>query len=106
MVRILQTSHINELSCMPSCPTCSKTWMRAQPCSRATPYLHISGTHIKEWLLVQDLADAIEEGEVQKFTEVVYQFDSMTRLDPWKTTLLLRTKQNITAKEHEEDDLT
>lgn len=80
--------------------------MTAQLCSLAIPYLHISGTQIKAWLWVQDLADAIEEGEVQKFTEVVYQFDSMTRLDPWKTTLLLRTKQNITAKEHEEDDLT
>lgn len=66
--------------------------------------LSFSGT--RECKFLQDLADAIEEGEVQKFTEVVYQFDSMTRLDPWKTTLLLRTKQNITAKEHEEDDLT
>ncbi|KAJ6322557.1 hypothetical protein OIU77_012405 [Salix suchowensis] len=33
-------------------------------------------------------------------------FDSMTPLDSWKTTLLLRVKEKLKAKELEEDDLT
>lgn len=44
---------------------------------------------------LQDLADACEEGDTEKFTNSVAEFDSMTRLDPWKTTLLLRVKKRI-----------
>ncbi|KAK9154063.1 hypothetical protein Sjap_001543 [Stephania japonica] len=54
----------------------------------------------------QDLAASIEEEDVTKFTDTVKEFDSMTRLDPWKTTLLLRVKEKLKAKELEEDDLT
>lgn len=44
---------------------------------------------------MQDLADACEEGDVDKFTNTVAEFDNMTRLDGWKTTLLLRVKKRI-----------
>ena len=44
---------------------------------------------------VQDLADAQEQGDMEKFTDAVAEFDSMTRLDQWKTTLLLRAKKRI-----------
>ena len=44
---------------------------------------------------MQDLADACEEGDVEKFTNVVAEFDSMTRLDGWKTALLLKVKKRI-----------
>ncbi|CAI0449322.1 unnamed protein product [Linum tenue] len=54
----------------------------------------------------QDLASAIDEEDITKFTDVVKEFDSMTQLDSWKTTLLLRVKEKLKAKELEEDDLT
>ncbi|KAL7169528.1 hypothetical protein ACSBR2_034540 [Camellia fascicularis] len=54
----------------------------------------------------QDLAAAIDEEDVLKFTNVVKEFDSMTPLDAWKTTLLLRVKEALKAKELEDDDLT
>ncbi|KAI4382892.1 hypothetical protein MLD38_008794 [Melastoma candidum] len=63
-----------------------------------------SGT--REFRLLQDVATAIDEEDVAKFTDVVKEFDSMTPLDSWKTTLLLRVKEKIKAKELEEDDLT
>lgn len=44
---------------------------------------------------VQDLGDAQEQGDMEKFTDAVAEFDSMTRLDTWKTTLLLRAKKRI-----------
>ncbi|KAL5991776.1 Alpha-soluble NSF attachment protein 2 [Asimina triloba] len=58
------------------------------------------------FFLWQDLAAAIDEEDIEKFTNVVKEFDSMTRLDHWKTTLLLRAKTALKAKEEEEDDLT
>ncbi|KAH6773892.1 alpha-soluble NSF attachment protein 2 [Perilla frutescens var. hirtella] len=63
-----------------------------------------SGT--REYKLLADLAAAIDEEDVAKFTDAVKEFDSMTQLDAWKTTLLLRVKEALKAKEMEEDDLT
>ncbi|KAK6929534.1 hypothetical protein RJ641_005739 [Dillenia turbinata] len=63
-----------------------------------------SGT--REYKFLADLAAAIDEEDVAKFTDVVKEFDSMTQLDAWKTTLLLRVKESLKAKELEEDDLT
>eukprot|EP00898_Chlorokybus_atmophyticus_P005709 jgi/Chlat1/6139/Chrsp41S05690 len=63
-------------------------------------------TGSRECKFLQDLLGALEEGDVQKFSTVVYEFDNMTRLDPWKTTMLLRIKKQISSKETEEVDLT
>ncbi|KAA8534009.1 hypothetical protein F0562_031526 [Nyssa sinensis] len=63
-----------------------------------------SGT--REYRLLADLAAAIDEEDVMKFTDAVKEFDSMTQLDAWKTTLLLRVKESLKNKELEEDDLT
>ncbi|XVF57889.1 hypothetical protein PTKIN_Ptkin07bG0018800 [Pterospermum kingtungense] len=63
-----------------------------------------SGT--REYRLLADIASAIDEEDVTKFTDVIKEFDSMTPLDSWKTTLLLRVKEKLKAKEMEEDDLT
>ncbi|KAJ6768212.1 ALPHA-SOLUBLE NSF ATTACHMENT PROTEIN [Salix koriyanagi] len=65
---------------------------------------HFSGT--REYKLLADIAAAIDEEDVAKFTDAVKDFDSMTPLDSWKTTLLLRVKEKLKAKELEEDDLT
>ncbi|KAK9065810.1 hypothetical protein SSX86_015211 [Deinandra increscens subsp. villosa] len=60
----------------------------------------------REYRLLADLAAALDEEDVVKFTDAVKEFDSMTKLDEWKTTLLLRVKLLLKAKEEEEDDLT
>lgn len=63
-----------------------------------------SGT--REYKLLADLATAMDEEDVEMFTEAIKEFDSMTRLDPWKTTLLLRAKNALKAKEQDDGDLT
>ncbi|XP_050151415.1 alpha-soluble NSF attachment protein 2-like [Malus sylvestris] len=63
-----------------------------------------SGT--REYRFLADIAASIDEEDIAKFTDVVKEFDSMTPLDSWKTTLLLRVKEKLKSKELEEDDLT
>ncbi|KAL9665937.1 hypothetical protein QQ045_000258 [Rhodiola kirilowii] len=63
-----------------------------------------SGT--REYKLLADITSAIDEENVAKFTDCVKEFDSMTRYDARKTTLLLRVKEKLKAKEMEEDGLT
>eukprot|EP00227_Mantoniella_beaufortii_P013535 CAMPEP_0197575360 /NCGR_PEP_ID=MMETSP1326-20131121/786_1 /TAXON_ID=1155430 /ORGANISM="Genus nov. species nov., Strain RCC2288" /LENGTH=294 /DNA_ID=CAMNT_0043138117 /DNA_START=31 /DNA_END=915 /DNA_ORIENTATION=+ len=61
----------------------------------------------RECNLLKGLADAAEEGDQDKYTSVLSEYDSMSRLDAWKTTLLLRAKKKIVASvAEEEDDLT
>ena len=43
----------------------------------------------------------IHNQDVEAFTEAVKQYDSISRLDSWHTTLLLRVKKNLNS----EDDL-
>ncbi|KAF3524914.1 hypothetical protein F2Q69_00049152 [Brassica cretica] len=63
-------------------------------------------TGTRECKFLSHLAAAIDEEDIAKFTDVVKEFDSMTPLDSWKTTMLLRVKEKLKAKELEEDDLT
>ncbi len=63
--------------------------------------------HLKPLHHTQDLAEAHEAGDAEQFTDAIAEYDSMTRLDAWKTTLLLRSKKLIGAHdEHHEPDLT
>ncbi|KAJ0915005.1 putative NSF attachment protein [Helianthus annuus] len=60
----------------------------------------------REYKLLTALAASIDEEDVEKFTDAIKEFDSITKLDAWKTTLLLRVKEMLKAKEMEDDDLT
>ncbi len=55
----------------------------------------------RENMLLSDLVGCVEEGDQEAFSDKLFQFDSMSKLDKWKTTLLLRVKNTI---EKEEED--
>lgn len=42
-----------------------------------------------------DLVQAIEQGDQELFSDKLLQYDQLSKLDKWKTTLLLRVKNNI-----------
>ncbi|XP_053728331.1 alpha-soluble NSF attachment protein-like [Synchiropus splendidus] len=56
----------------------------------------------RECKLLKKLLEASEEGDVDAFTNAVKQFESITRLEPWASSLLLRVKDTI---RHQEIDL-
>ena len=49
----------------------------------------------REHQLLLDLAEAIAAGEQEKFQDSLFQFDQLSKLDKWKTTILLRIKGSI-----------
>lgn len=55
----------------------------------------------RENMLLTDLIGAVEEGDQEGFSDKLFQFDSLSKLDKWKTTLLLRVKNKI---ENQEED--
>lgn len=53
--------------------------------------------------LLGKIVAAIADTDVEAFTNAVYEFDSISKLDDWKTSILLKIKNSI---RDEEDDLT
>lgn len=60
----------------------------------------------REYKFLADLAASIDNEDVASFTRVVKEFESITHLESWKSTLLSRVKDALEAKVMEEDDLT
>jgi alpha-soluble NSF attachment protein len=55
----------------------------------------------REHQLLTDLIQAVEAGDQEMFTEKLFQFDQMSKLDKWKTAILLRIKNNIEDADNE-----
>ncbi|SCZ88577.1 BZ3500_MvSof-1268-A1-R1_Chr10-2g03006 [Microbotryum saponariae] len=52
----------------------------------------------REAKFIHDIADAFEGGDTEGFTAAVADFDRLTRLDNWKTTILLVIKRQISEE--------
>ncbi|KAF2460566.1 soluble NSF attachment protein [Lineolata rhizophorae] len=57
-----------------------------------------SFTQTREHQLLMDLAEAVEAGDQEAFSDKLFQFDQMSKLDKWKTTIFLRVKSGIEEK--------
>lgn len=60
-----------------------------------------SFTTQREHQLLVDLVQAVEAGDQEMFTEKLFQYDQMTKLDKWKTAVLLRIKNGIDEADNE-----
>ncbi|KAL5641128.1 hypothetical protein ACGC1H_001570 [Rhizoctonia solani] len=49
----------------------------------------------REAKFVNSLADAVEAGDREGFTNAVFEYDQVTKLDNWKTSILLHIKRGI-----------
>ncbi|RHY09252.1 hypothetical protein DYB28_000193 [Aphanomyces astaci] len=58
----------------------------------------------REGKFLTAMANAYESFDPDGFADAVYEFDTITKLDPWKVSLLLKVKQSIEVDTH--DDLT
>lgn len=58
----------------------------------------------REYKLVLDILASIESGDVQAFSDTVYEYDQFTKLDKLKTQMLLKIKNSVV--ENDDDDLT
>ncbi|KAJ7492663.1 vesicular-fusion protein SEC17 [Mycena latifolia] len=49
----------------------------------------------REGKFVQALIEAVENGDVEAFTGIVFEFDQVVKLDNWKTGMLLKIKRAL-----------
>ena len=57
----------------------------------------------REATLLESCAEALAQCDEKKFATAVAEFDALTRLDGWKTNMLLRVKRRIQARQAGED---
>lgn len=55
----------------------------------------------REHQLLVDLCEAVEAKSQEQFTDKLFQFDQISKLDKWKTTLLVRVKNSIEEADDE-----
>ncbi|KKK23952.1 hypothetical protein P175DRAFT_0503061 [Aspergillus ochraceoroseus IBT 24754] len=55
----------------------------------------------REHQLLVDLVETVEQGDQEAFADKLFQFDQLSKLDKWKTTILLRIKNNIESQEED-----
>ncbi|KAI9707865.1 MAG: vesicular-fusion protein S17 [Bogoriella megaspora] len=55
----------------------------------------------REHQLLCDLAEAVDKGEQEMFADKLYQYDQLSKLGKWETTILLRVKDGITEKDED-----
>ncbi|KAI0082290.1 vesicular-fusion protein SEC17 [Panus rudis PR-1116 ss-1] len=83
-------------------------WLRASLCALAMgdpvtckrnlqKYASLDTTFssTREYKFVNALVDAMEAGDQEAFTAAVFEFDQVTKLDNWKTAILLKIKRGI-----------
>jgi len=52
----------------------------------------------REHQLLVDLYEAVEAGDQEMFADKLFQYDQMSKLDKWKTVILLKIKNSIEEK--------
>jgi len=55
----------------------------------------------REAQFVEKLIEACSQYDVEAFTDAVYEYDKVSKLDPWKTTILLRIKTGVSGESPE-----
>lgn len=53
----------------------------------------------REYQLLMEISEAIENDDSDMFEEKVFQYDQLSKLDKWKTTMLLRIKETIAQED-------
>jgi len=43
----------------------------------------------------------VEQGDAEMFSDKLFQFDQMSKLDKWKTKILLRVKEKVETEEED-----
>ncbi|KAF5337005.1 hypothetical protein D9611_003171 [Ephemerocybe angulata] len=83
-------------------------WLKALLCATALEdivtarrsaqkYVTQDGTFAstREYKFANAIIDAVDAGDIEAFTGAVYEFDQITKLDNWKTAILLKIKKGI-----------
>ncbi|ORZ02166.1 soluble NSF attachment protein [Syncephalastrum racemosum] len=77
------------------CHLCTGDHVRTQRALERYCNMDITFENTREYKFLQSILECIEEDDLEMFTQKVYEFDQMTKLDQWKTSILLKIKKTM-----------
>lgn len=83
------------------CYLASDDQVAADKYLRESVELDSSFQSTREFKLLTDVTEAVREGDIEKMSDSLYEFDQFSRLDKWKTTILLKIKDSLSAAEED-----
>jgi len=60
-------------------------------------------TSTREHGFLQEIVKSLESLDVDAFTQATYEYDKISKLDQWKTTILLRIKNHVSKNENKDE---
>lgn len=81
------------------CRLCTGDLVAAQRAIEGYEQVYPGFRDQRENKLLQNILHAVQESNVEQFTKVVHDYDAVSTLDPWMTTILLRIKKTIDSDE-------
>lgn len=88
------------------CKLCNSDLVAAERAVTAYSNADPSFESSREGKLLANVVQAVADSDESAFTSTVFEYDSISKLDDWKTTILLRIKNQIKAADGGEEDLT
>ena len=64
----------------------------------------VSFADTREGKFLHEIMEAVDAYDVEAFTNAVVEYDSITKLDSWKTSILLKIKNSIKGNKDDDDD--
>lgn len=59
----------------------------------------------REGKFARTLVECVEGMDAEGFAQACFEFDRVSKLDPWKTSMLVKVKRGIQGGEEDEDDI-
>jgi len=84
------------------CYLASEDLIGAQKAIENYKNLDASFQSSRECKFVEEIMQSVEKYDVETFTQTVVDYDSVTKLDNWKTKILLKIKQGIQSNSSED----
>ncbi|KAJ3037461.1 hypothetical protein HDV00_001702 [Rhizophlyctis rosea] len=80
------------------CHLCTGDHIRARQALERYQHMDVTFAETRECKFLKALLDALDAGDAQAFTDAVADWDRLSKLDSWKTTLLLKVKKSISEE--------
>ncbi|KAG2175405.1 hypothetical protein INT43_001052 [Umbelopsis isabellina] len=77
------------------CHLCTMDTVRVRQAIEKYCNMDVTFESTREHEFLQDIVECVENDEVDLFTQKVYAYDEKTKLDNWKTSILLKIKKSM-----------
>ncbi|KAI9332418.1 soluble NSF attachment protein [Pilaira anomala] len=81
------------------CHLCTGDMVKASQALKNYCNMDMAFESTREYTLLKGVIDCIDQGDIDHFTQLVYDYDKLTRLDAWKTAVLLKVKKSMDSDE-------